>query len=105
MVIDWKENADIEIERALYERAKGYSHEETVIKAVSGGRDEPGYIDERKVTKHYPPDTRAIMYWLNNRKGKYWKEKQEVHHTGVENMSNEQIKAEAERILREREKK
>lgn len=104
-VIDWKVEADEEIEKALYHRAKGYSHPETRVMSVSDGKDLGSHIEQVEIVRHHPPDTKAIEFWLKNRRGKYWKEKQEVHHTGVENMSNDQIRAEAERILRKREKK
>lgn len=99
MVLDWKDAADQEVEKAMYQRATGYSHPEEKILSVPLGDGQGSRVERHDTTKHYPPDTKAGMYWLNNRKGKYWKEKHEVVVSGVENMSDEQIKREAEKIL------
>ena len=56
----------------LYERATGYTCEETeVIQELDkDGNPKPTKI--RKTKKVYPPDVLAGMYWLNNRQpGKY----------------------------------
>jgi len=98
-VYDWKDEADSKVEEALYNRALGYSHPETRVMSVSDGKDQGSHIEKIEIERHYPPDTKAIEFWLKNRRGKYWKEKQEVSITGVEMMSDEQIKAAAERII------
>lgn len=56
-----KDLADAEVAKALYHRAKGYSHPEIDIKMYMGE------IIETPITKHYPPDTGACMAWLKNR--------------------------------------
>lgn len=60
---DWKLEADNRVERSLYERATGYRHPEDKIFKPAG--EEPTIV---KTEKHYPPDTTACIYWLNNRK-------------------------------------
>ena len=57
-----KEPADDRVERSLYERATGYSHEDTHISMFQGD------ITETPITKHYPPDTTACIFWLKNRR-------------------------------------
>ena len=69
-----KEDADAEIAKALYHRAKGYSHSEDKIFNNNG---EALVVP---TTKHYPPDTAAAFIWLKNRAG--WRDKQELEHSG-----------------------
>ncbi len=61
-----KKGYDDAVERSLAQRAIGYTHEETDIKVINGE------IVETKVNKHYPPDTRACLAWLYNRRSKKW---------------------------------
>ena len=58
--------ADGVIVRALFERAKGFSHEVTRTTLYRG--------EEHKITNtvSYPPDTQACMFWLRNRQREYW---------------------------------
>ena len=60
---DGKEKADSTIAESLYNRAKGYSHEDTHISNYKGE------ITTTNITKHYPPDTAAAFIWLKNRQG------------------------------------
>lgn len=53
--------ADDRVERALYQRAIGYSHEEDDIRVVDN------QIVVTPTIKHYPPDTTACIFWLKNR--------------------------------------
>lgn len=62
-----KDYADAQVVKSLYQRATGYSHEEDKI-----------FIDKGQAIivptrKHYPPDTLACIYWLNNRQSANWK--------------------------------
>lgn len=56
-----KQSADDRVERSLYQRALGYSHEEDDIRVVNGE------IVITPTIKHYPPDTTACIFWLKNR--------------------------------------
>ena len=67
-----KERADAEIAKALYHRAKGYSHPEVEVKVIDS---QVVMVD---LIKHYPPDTGAAMAWLKNRQPKYWRDKQDI---------------------------
>ena len=61
-----KEHPDNQVERSLFLRATGYSHEDTDIRVIDGS------IVETQIIKHYPPDTRAALAWLYNRKPDKW---------------------------------
>lgn len=55
------------VERALYHRAVGYTHEEQKVHF-----DKHGDVHTYDTTKHYPPDTQAIALWLTNKRKKVW---------------------------------
>lgn len=69
---DAKLDFDTRVERALYERAIGYSHEDVHF-AVCNGE-----LVSSPTTKHYPPDATSMIFWLKNRKPKEWREKTDV---------------------------
>ena len=69
-----KEVVDIEVENALFKRAVGYDYEETTI--------EKG-IETKRITKHMPGDTTAMIYWLKNRKPQQWRERRELENVEV----------------------
>jgi hypothetical protein len=76
-----KEEADLKVESALFKRALGYEFEE-VTTEVTLNKDGSGTTTVMKKTKkHIVPDTTAQIFWLKNRKGKDWKDKQEVEVT------------------------
>jgi len=83
-----KEVADRRVETALYNRAMGYSHEETDVRVVDGA------IMMTPMIKHYPPDTTAAIFWLKNRKPDEWRDKRETEHSGslnVTTMTDEEL--------------
>ena len=61
-----RDPADDKVERAVYERAVGYSHPDIDIRVVDG------CIVETPITKHYPPDMKAAWGWLFNRRSDKW---------------------------------
>lgn len=67
-----KDIANYTVEDALYRRAVGYNYEEKVFELVEG---------EVRLTKifekHMPPDTKAIMHYLFNRRPEVWRATQE----------------------------
>ena len=66
-----KEVIDREVENALLKRALGYSYNE-----VTQEPDEQGDLTITKiVTKQVAPDTTAQIFWLRNRKGMVWSNK------------------------------
>lgn len=76
-----KSSADAKVERSLYKRALGYESrdiDQVVTTDPVTGRQ---HIEKTRIlTKHVPPDTMAIMYWLNNRKRNTgeWSQRQDV---------------------------
>lgn len=80
-----KDAADERVERSLYARATGYTHDAVKIFNADGA---PLVVPYRE---HVPPDTTAAIFWLKNRRPKEWRDKQEVEHSGsVELLSKEQ---------------
>ncbi len=73
---DWKNEADHEVERSLYERACGYSHPEDKIFNDNGS---PLIVP---TIKHYPPDTTAGIFWLKNRKKSEWRDGHDLNIKG-----------------------
>lgn len=72
------ELADAEIARAVFHRAKGYSHPEEKIMVVDKA------VVREDTIKHYPPDTAAATFWLTNRQPRQWKSKTETALTGAD---------------------
>lgn len=73
-----KEEADAVVASSLFQRATGYSHPDTDIKIYKGK------IVTTKLTKHYPPDSTAAIFWLKNRNPGKWRDKQEIEHSVAE---------------------
>lgn len=72
-----KDEADAKVTKSLYQRALGYSHNETKIVTHMGL-----VTDKVDIEKHYAPDTRAIEYWLNNRQRGRWNNTVKTELTG-----------------------
>lgn len=77
-----KQIADSRVERALYDRAIGYSHLEDDIRVISN------QIVTTPIIKHYPPDTTAMIFWLKNRKRAEWRDKIDVDHDVSGNLAD-----------------
>lgn len=67
-----KTEADANVSDRLYCRAMGYTHPEEKIFCQNGE------VTRVSTTKHYPPDTMACIYWLNNRRRDDWRQRHEV---------------------------
>lgn len=67
-----KDVADSAVEDALWRRAVGYDYWEEVWDLIEGE-----LRLSRKLKKHMPPDTKAIMQWLFNRMPLQWRALQE----------------------------
>jgi len=84
-----KLKADRLVERALYERACGYSYQEERICNTSGG---PEVV---KTTKHYPPDPVSMIFWLKNRQPDNWSDKKQVDlNIGLQGATDREIEEE-----------
>jgi hypothetical protein len=62
-----KAGYDDVIERSLAMRAAGYTCPETDIRVIDGR------IVATEIIKHYPPDSRAALAWLYNRRHDKWR--------------------------------
>lgn len=73
-----KAEADSAVQRGLFERATGYSHPDAHVSNFQG------QVTVTPLTKHYPPDTTAAIFWLKNRRPEEWRDKIDVNanHTG-----------------------
>lgn len=74
-----KEIADERVERSLYQRAIGYEQDEVKIFMPAGAAN-PVYAPYRAKVS---PDTTAAIFWLKNRRGGAWRDKQEHEHSGA----------------------
>lgn len=90
--------ADDRAVRSLFERANGYDYtEEVPVKMRDGETD---WIKIVTVRKHMPPDTRALSYWLGNRRQKDWTDRRSVEHSGqIEHVNPDQARRELEEWL------
>ena len=68
--------ADERVERSLFQRAVGYSHADVHASSYQG------VVTLTPLTKHYPPDTSAAIFWLKNRRRERWRDRQEHEHAG-----------------------
>lgn len=75
-LIAGKENADARVERALYNRAVGYTFESEKVFQFQGA------VIRAPIAEHVPPDPSAAKLWLTNRKPEQWRDKQEHEHSG-----------------------
>lgn len=71
-----KDEADDRVERSLFARAIGYEHDDVDIRVIEGR------IVETSITKRYPPDTTAAIFWLKNRRKDEWRDKVTQEHLG-----------------------
>ena len=62
-----KKAADARVEKSLFKRCMGYDveEEEKLIEVHKDGSSKIGTVRTKR--RHIPPDTMAMMYWLNNR--------------------------------------
>lgn len=90
-----KEMADSKVERALFERACGYSHPETRAQWVSD--EKGGRWEYAELIKHYPPSEVACIFWLKNRKPEQWREKVDPSGASAESLA-ETLSKMAERL-------
>jgi hypothetical protein len=71
-----KKEADEQVERSLYERARGYSYDAVKI-FLPYGTTTPIYAP---YTEHVPPDTTAAIFWLKNRVPDHWRDAWQLEH-------------------------
>ncbi len=69
---DQKYLADVEVERSLFEKAKGYQHEDVHFS------NHMGHVTATPYIKKYAPSDTAAIFWLKNRQPSKWRDKTEV---------------------------
>ena len=82
---------DPKVERALAERALGYTVDMEEIKVIDGA------VVRVPTRKHFPPDTTACIFWLKNRKPEQWRDVWKIDHAGelkLDSLTAEQLLAE-----------
>ena len=73
-----KDKIDTEmVEGAQLHRALGYEHKEDKVFNANG---HPLVVP---TTKHYPPDSTALIFWLKNRNPSRWRDKQDIDVTSA----------------------
>jgi hypothetical protein len=74
-----RQRADARVERALFERAVGYSHADVAINtvAIGGGRSQ---VVQTPFVKRLPPDPTSCIFWLKNRVPARWRDKVALEH-------------------------
>jgi len=87
-----KKPANIDVENALYKRAKGYEYEEKQTEIIISTNGEAKTSRIKIVKKHIPPDVGAIAFWLKNRDPENWKEKSAIEHSGEMKTNHEPVK-------------
>lgn len=72
-----KEAADDRVERSLYQKAVGYTHDAVKIVTVAQGNNMGSVVESVPYREHVPPDTTACIFWLKNRRPDLWRDKVE----------------------------
>lgn len=84
---DWKDEADHQVERSLFERAKGFRCKDTKFASHEGE-----ITDQVEYTKHYPPDPTSMIFWLKNRQRHKWSDRKNIElEQPLEELSDEQV--------------
>lgn len=83
-----KESADERVERSLYHKAVGYTHNAVKIFMPAGAK-EAVYAPYRE---HVPPDTTACIFWLKNRRAEAWRDKQEIDFGALGDFSEPELR-------------
>lgn len=73
-----KEDADLQVENALFKSACGYDYEE-ITEELKWDQKTRSYVMKvtKKLTKHQPPSNTAQIFWLKNRRAENWRDKVE----------------------------
>lgn len=69
-----KDEADRKVEESLYRRAVGYTFDSEKVLVVDKE------IQRIETVEHVPPDTKAAMFWLQNRRPGIWRDTKHLKH-------------------------
>lgn len=78
-----KEEADQKVAESTYKRALGYEYTEEHTSLVADGLGKPKIKEKKTIKRQMAPDVTAQIFWLKNRQPRFWKDKQEVEHSGT----------------------
>lgn len=67
-----KEKADAEVVQSLHKRASGYRQK------VQKAMQYQGDVVIAEIEEEVAPDTTAAIFWLKNRQGRNWRDKQDI---------------------------
>lgn len=84
--------ANEKVKASLFQRACGYSHPDVHIVSYLG------HVKTVPIIKHYPPDTMAGIYWMNNREPGEWKNRHDVGGSFTFKFSEEEVKDRGNRL-------
>lgn len=77
-----KELADKTVVNSLYKRANGFYYDEVTYKNIwigqGRGKKPTKAVEEKRVTKFFPPDPLSMQFWLTNRQRTQWKHRHEI---------------------------
>jgi len=90
---DGRERADANVANSLHNRAMGYKQKVTKVMQYQG------VPIEVEVEEDVPPDTTAAIFWLKNRQGKNWRDKQDVAVTIEEDIDTDAINARIKELI------
>lgn len=69
-----KDIVDDKVEESLLKRATGYSFDTEKVIVVDKE------LQRIQTIEHVPPDSKAAMYWLQNRRPRFWRATQHIKH-------------------------
>ena len=91
---DGKEKADANVAQSLYKKALGYKQKTQKAMQYQGD------VVIAEVDEEVPPDTTAAIFWLKNRQGKNWRDKQEIALAAPETIDVDALKSEMTELLK-----
>ena len=76
-----KDDADDQVEKSLFQLAKGYEYEAEKPMTIGEGKGF-SHIEIAKYREKNPPNPTACIFWLKNRRKDKWRDKQEMELSG-----------------------
>jgi hypothetical protein len=96
MLREWKDFEDDNVEQSLLIRAKGFFTTRQEVEVYEGE-----VLKEKRITKtEHPPDTKAALSWLKNRRPKEWAESFKIDFNGqINSMTDEELDERLKELL------
>jgi len=93
--LKWKDYADGQVERSLFERATGYNYKAEHINVYEGR------VTVTPYNKHCPPDPTSMIFWLKNRNKAEWRDKVEAGEDLNEHVDVNMLKKEINKLVKD----